>query len=86
MPLHKFQCNGCKCEFSELIELGGKTPDHCFRCGSKSIIKILSAPNFNVRGGTGAMKTSTTIIGKDEMETKNKPKRSIKTHEGWFDV
>ena len=52
MPLFEFTCKNCKKEFEELLNNSDTSKVTCVKCGSKNVIKKMSA--FGVKTGGNA--------------------------------
>ena len=52
MPIYEYQCKQCQCDFEYLV-LGASTPDHCPRCNSAKVTKLMSAGTFLSKGSGG---------------------------------
>ena len=51
MPIFSYQCRGCGHRFDELQRLGAPALTDCPECGRGELDKLLSAPNFHLKGG-----------------------------------
>ncbi|MDH3510603.1 MAG: zinc ribbon domain-containing protein [Gammaproteobacteria bacterium] len=50
MPIFAYKCDACGHEFDVLQKLGADAPDECPECRSAQLRKLLSAPNFHLKG------------------------------------
>jgi len=50
MPLFEFNCPDCTLVF-ERIAKATEAPPECPTCGKTSVIKLVSAPSFHLKGG-----------------------------------
>lgn len=51
MPIFGYECRVCGHRFDELQKLGAEALTDCPACGEPALIKLLSAPNFQLKGG-----------------------------------
>ena len=51
MPIFAYQCCACGHQFDELQKLGAAALIDCPECGKPELRKLLSAPNFQLKGG-----------------------------------
>ncbi|MDH3977115.1 MAG: zinc ribbon domain-containing protein [Gammaproteobacteria bacterium] len=66
MPIFAYQCSDCEHYFEELQKLGADPLLECPECGESALTKLLSAPNFHLKGGGWR--------NSDEAQGKPKPK------------
>src|ERR1700744_1114155 len=51
MPFYEYECSNCKF-YTEVMQKISDTPlTKCPSCGKKSLVKLVSAPNFRLKGG-----------------------------------
>ena len=50
MPIFTYQCRDCGYLFDELQKLGAPSLADCPECGKPELGKLLSAPNFHLKG------------------------------------
>lgn len=50
MPIFTYQCRACGHYFDELQRLGASPLVDCPECGKPELGKLLSAPNFHLKG------------------------------------
>src|ERR1700761_1233531 len=51
MPFYEYECSNCKF-YSELLQKISDAPlTKCPSCGKKTMVKLISAPNFRLKGG-----------------------------------
>jgi putative FmdB family regulatory protein len=50
MPIFAYQCRACGHQFDELQKLGAPPLIDCPACGKSELGKLLSAPNFHLKG------------------------------------
>ena len=51
MPIYEYACRSCGHEFEELQKISEKPLVKCPSCGSKSLVKKVSAAGFRLKGG-----------------------------------
>lgn len=51
MPIYEYQCNDCGHVFDALQKMSDDPLSDCPDCGKPSLRKLLSAPNFRLKGG-----------------------------------
>jgi putative FmdB family regulatory protein len=51
MPIFDYQCRSCGHTFDELQKLADAPLVNCPACGAPELHKLLSAPNFHLKGG-----------------------------------
>ena len=50
MPFYEYECSNCKF-YTEVMQKISDTPlDKCPSCGKKTLVKLISAPNFRLKG------------------------------------
>src|SRR6201991_2499375 len=51
MPFYEYECSNCKF-YTEVMQKISDTPlTKCPSCGKKALVKLISAPNFRLKGG-----------------------------------
>jgi putative FmdB family regulatory protein len=50
MPIFAYQCRACGHQFDELQTIGAPVLVDCPDCGKPELTKLLSAPNFHLKG------------------------------------
>src|SRR5882724_13356436 len=51
MPFYEYECSNCKF-YSEVMQKISDAPlTKCPSCGKKTMVKLVSAPNFRLKGG-----------------------------------
>src|SRR6201992_3526129 len=51
MPFYEYECSNCKF-YTEVMQKISDTPlSKCPSCGKKALVKLISAPNFRLKGG-----------------------------------
>ena len=51
MPFYEYECSNCKF-YTEVMQKISDTPlTQCPSCGKKALVKLVSAPNFRLKGG-----------------------------------
>jgi len=50
MPIFAYQCRKCGHHFDELQSLAASPLIDCPACGKPELVKLLSAPNFHLKG------------------------------------
>src|SRR5215475_14566312 len=51
MPFYEYECSNCKF-YTELMQKISDAPlTKCPSCGKKTMVKLISAPNFRLKGG-----------------------------------
>ncbi len=66
MPIYEYQCNACGHVFDVLQKMSEDPLTYCPECGKPELRKLLSAPNFRLKGG-----------GWYETDFKDKNKRNL---------
>jgi len=66
MPIYEYECRDCGHVFDALQKMSDKPLTDCPDCGKPGLRKLLSAPNFRLKGG-----------GWYETDFKNKNKRNL---------
>jgi len=66
MPIYEYQCQACEHVFDVLQKMSDDPLTYCPECGEQKLRKLLSAPNFRLKGG-----------GWYETDFKNKNKRNL---------
>lgn len=51
MPIYEYQCNACGHVFDVLQKMSDDPLTYCPECGEPQLRKLLSAPNFRLKGG-----------------------------------
>ena len=51
MPIYEYQCNDCEHVFDVLQKMSEDPLTYCPECGKPELRKLLSAPNFRLKGG-----------------------------------
>jgi len=51
MPIYEYQCQSCKHIFDVLQKMSDDLLTYCPECGEPKLKKLLSAPNFRLKGG-----------------------------------
>lgn len=58
MPIFEYECKSCGHDFEQLVLDEKSTPDHCPKCRSKKIKKLLSATSFMSGSSIGSCSIS----------------------------
>ncbi len=66
MPIYEYQCKACEHVFDVLQKMSDDLLTFCPECGEPELRKLLSAPNFRLKGG-----------GWYETDFKDKNKRNL---------
>jgi putative FmdB family regulatory protein len=66
MPIYEYECRECSHVFDALQKMSDQALIDCPACGKPGLRKLLSAPNFRLKGG-----------GWYETDFKNKHKRNL---------
>lgn len=66
MPIYEYQCQECSHLFDALQKMNDEPLTDCPDCGESALRKLLSAPNFRLKGG-----------GWYETDFKDKDKRNL---------
>lgn len=66
MPIYEYQCQDCEHVFDVLQKMSDDPLTYCPECGEPKLRKLLSAPNFRLKGG-----------GWYETDFKDKNKRNL---------
>lgn len=66
MPIYEYQCQACEHVFDVLQKMSDEPLTYCPECGEPKLRKLLSAPNFRLKGG-----------GWYETDFKDKNKRNL---------
>lgn len=51
MPIYEYQCGKCEHVFDVLQKMNDDPLKYCPECGEPHLKKLLSAPNFRLKGG-----------------------------------
>ncbi|SVD74003.1 uncharacterized protein METZ01_LOCUS426857 [marine metagenome] len=51
MPIYEYECRSCAHVFDVLQKMGDDPLTECPKCGRLDLRKLLSAPNFRLKGG-----------------------------------
>ena len=51
MPIYEYACEACGHTFDELQKISDPPLTYCPSCGKPKLRKLLSAPNFRLKGG-----------------------------------
>ncbi len=51
MPIYEYQCEACEHVFDVLQKMSEDPLTYCPECGAPKLRKLLSAPNFRLKGG-----------------------------------
>lgn len=51
MPIYEYQCQSCEHYFDVLQKISEDPLKYCPECGEPQLKKLLSAPNFRLKGG-----------------------------------
>ena len=51
MPIYEYECNSCGHVFDALQKMNDDPLTDCPECGKADLRKLLSAPNFRLKGG-----------------------------------
>jgi putative FmdB family regulatory protein len=51
MPIYEYQCQSCEHIFDVLQKMSDDPLTYCPECGEPKLKKLLSAPNFRLKGG-----------------------------------
>ena len=51
MPNYEFECTSCGAIMELFIKMSDPNPTKCSECGGGPVNKLLSAPNFHLKGG-----------------------------------
>ncbi|MBT8443072.1 MAG: zinc ribbon domain-containing protein [Gammaproteobacteria bacterium] len=51
MPIYEYQCQSCEHIFDVLQKMSEDPLTYCPECGEPKLKKLLSAPNFRLKGG-----------------------------------
>jgi putative FmdB family regulatory protein len=51
MPIYEYQCKSCEHSFDVLQKMSDDPLTFCPECGEPQLKKLLSAPNFRLKGG-----------------------------------
>ena len=51
MPIYEYACDSCGHTFDELQKISDAPLTDCPKCGQPQLRKLLSAPNFRLKGG-----------------------------------
>jgi putative FmdB family regulatory protein len=80
MPFYEYECQNCKF-YTELMQKISDPPlEKCPSCGKKAMQKLISAPNFRLKGGgwyetdfKGDTENKRNLAGADKEESKPEP-------------
>ena len=70
MPIYDYKCSHCGYEIEIIQKISDKPKTNCPQCNNKSLIKLISAPTFRLKGS-----------GWDETDFKTGKKKNISTNE-----
>lgn len=51
MPIYEYECKSCEHVFDVLQKMSDDPLTYCPECGKQELKKLLSAPNFRLKGG-----------------------------------
>lgn len=51
MPNYEFECVSCGAIMELFMKMSDKNPTTCTECGGGPVKKLISAPNFHLKGG-----------------------------------
>ena len=51
MPIYEYQCQACEHVFDVLQKMSDDLLTYCPECGEPKLRKLVSAPNFRLKGG-----------------------------------
>ena len=51
MPFYEYECSNCKFYIEEMQKISDPPLEKCPSCGKKALKKLVSAPNFRLKGG-----------------------------------
>ena len=51
MPIYEYECKACSHVFDVLQKMSDDPLNYCPECGAPELRKLLSAPNFRLKGG-----------------------------------
>ena len=51
MPIYEYACQSCEHVFDALQKMNAEPLQDCPECGEPTLKKLLSAPNFRLKGG-----------------------------------
>ena len=77
MPIYEYQCQSCEHIFDVLQKISDDPLTYCPECGEPKLKKLLSAPNFRLKGGgwyeTDFKKDKQRNLHGDEKKSSEKP-------------
>ena len=85
MPFYEYECSNCKF-YTEVMQKISDTPlTKCPSCGKSALVKLVSAPNFRLKGGgwyetdfKGDKENKRNLVGADRDEPKADSKPEAK--------
>lgn len=80
MPIYEYQCTSCHHHFDLMQKINEKPAHQCPKCFDNSLIKLVSAAGFQLKG-TGWYETDFKTKSNKTNETTNKKEDSTKTTE-----
>lgn len=51
MPIYEYQCESCGAELEKLQKISDPALTDCPQCGKPSLVKLVSASSFRLKGG-----------------------------------
>ncbi len=82
MPIYEYACKSCGHVFDVLQKMGAAPLVNCPECGKPELKKLLSAPNFRLKGGgwyeTDFKKDNQRNLAGDSSDASKKSKKDKK--------
>ena len=86
MPFYEYECSNCKF-YTEVMQKITDTPlTKCPSCGKSALVKLVSAPNFRLKGGgwyetdfKGDKENKRNLAGEDREESSSSSDASAKS-------
>src|ERR1700704_4696601 len=80
MPFYEYECSNCKFYTEVMQKISDAPLTKCPSCGKKALKKLVSAPNFRLKGGgwyetdfKGDQESKRNLAGADKEESASKP-------------
>ena len=85
MPFYEYECSNCKFYTEVMQKISDEPLKKCPSCGKSALVKLVSAPNFRLKGGgwyetdfKGDKENKRNLAGADKEEPKTEAKAEAK--------